>query len=82
VRWWGEALGGEELVVGVGGGQAAGGIRLVVPLADPGHDLGEVGDEGDESAGVPAVGGGALADEGDEGVGPLAVIPASPAQQE
>jgi hypothetical protein len=78
----GEALGGEEFVVGGGPGPAEVRVYVVVPLADPGHDLGEAGDEGGEAVGGPAVGGGALGDEGDERVGLLAVVPAGPAEQE
>src|SRR5271165_3758865 len=76
------ALGSQVGVVGVGGALAEAGVYVCVPLADPGHYLGQACQEGLEAVNVPAVGGGTFLDERGQGVGLFAVVPAGPAEQQ
>lgn len=59
----GLAFGGQVPVAGLGGALAERRAQLVMPLADPGHDLKQPGQQPGQAAGVPAVRGAALADQ-------------------
>jgi hypothetical protein len=75
----GLAFGGQ---VGFGGALAEGLVQLVVPLADPGHDLQEAGQQRGQAVGVPAVRRAALLDQADQGGGLVLVVPACPADEQ
>jgi hypothetical protein len=67
----GEVVAHAQAVV-LGGG-------LVVPLLDPGDELEEAGEHGEQALARPALAGLAIHVQVGEGLGPLQVIPAGPA---